>query len=107
MDFKIFIGVDVSKETLDFVPTSDSNPLFHEQVSNDKKGIGQFYRKLSKTVEGSPGQWLFIMEHTGVYCNPLLEFASEKGLAVWLESAAKKSRRTTLWIGARTMLWMP
>ena len=37
MKFKVFIGVDVSKETLDFVPTIDGDPLFHEQVSNDKK----------------------------------------------------------------------
>lgn len=89
MKFKVFIGVDVSKETLDFVPTIDGDPLFHEQVSNDKKGINRFYKKLSKSVEISPEQCLFIMEHTGVYCNPLLEFAAGKSLAVWLESAAK------------------
>ncbi|MBS0000289.1 MAG: IS110 family transposase [Cyclobacteriaceae bacterium] len=90
MQFNVFIGVDVSKETLDFAPTNtDGNPLFHQQVSNHKKGIGQFYKKLSRTVEASSGQWLIIMEHTGVYCNPLLEFAAEKGLAVWLESATK------------------
>ena len=89
MEFKVFIGVDVSKETLDLVPTIDSNPLFHVQVRNDEKGIGQFYKKLTKTVKASSDQWLFIMEHTGVYCNPLLEFAAKKGLAVWLESAAK------------------
>lgn len=89
MEFKVFIGVDVSKETLDFVPIIVGNLLFHKQVSNDKKGIGQFYNKLAATVESDAEQWLFIMEHTGVYCNPLLEFAEEKGVAVWLESAAK------------------
>lgn len=89
MTFKVFIGVDVSKETLDFVPTIDGDSLFHQKVSNDQKGIGQFYKKLLSSVDIQPEQWLFIMEHTGVYCNPLLEFANEKGLAVWLESAAK------------------
>ncbi len=89
MEFKVFIGVDVSKETLDLVPSVDGNPLFHEQVSNNGKGISQFYKKLSKATEANPEQWLFIMEHTGVYCNPLLGFAAEKGLAVWLENAAK------------------
>jgi transposase len=89
MDFKVFIGVDVSKETLDFVPAIEGKALFHEQVSNDKKGISRFYKRLTKTVETSPGQWLFIMEHTGVYCNPLLEFVAGKDLAIWLESASK------------------
>jgi transposase len=89
MDFKVFIGVDVSKETLDFVPTIEGKALFHEQVKNDKRGIGLLYKRLAKEVESSPGQWLFCMEHTGVYCNPMLEFSIEKDLAVWLESAAK------------------
>ncbi len=37
MDLKVFIGVDVSKETLDFVPTIEGDTLFHEQVKNDKR----------------------------------------------------------------------
>ncbi|MFV1977102.1 MAG: IS110 family transposase [Candidatus Scalindua sp.] len=89
MDFKVFIGVDVSKDTLDFVATIEGKALFHEQVKNDKKGIGKLYKRLSKAVTSSPEQWLFIMEHTGVYCNPLLAFSVEKGLSVWMESAAK------------------
>jgi len=89
MDFKVFIGIDVSKETLDFIPTSEGKRLFHEHVSNDNKGIVRLYKRLAKTVDSSPEQWLFCMEHTGVYCNPMLEFAVEKDLAIWLESAAK------------------
>lgn len=89
MDFKVFIGVDVSKDTLDFVPTYEGKALFHEQTKNDSKGIIQFCKRLSKTVEVLPDQWLFIMEFTGVYCNPMLEFAVKKKLSVWMESAAK------------------
>jgi transposase len=89
MDFKVFIGVDVSKDTLDFVPTLEGKALFHEQTKNDNKGINQFYKRLSKTVDARPDQWLFIMEYTGVYCNPMLEFAIRKELPVWMESAAK------------------
>jgi len=89
MDFKVFIGVDVSKDTLDFVPTLEGKALFHEQTKNDNKGINQFYKRLSKTVDILPDQLLFIMEYTGVYCNPMLEFAVKKELSVWMESAAK------------------
>ena len=89
MDYQIFIGVDVSKDTLDFVPTKTGDKLFHLQVSNDPKGIEYFYRRLKKEVKLPLATWLFCFEHTGIYCNPLLEFLEDKACSVWLESADK------------------
>lgn len=95
MEYKIFIGVDVSKETLDFVVFIEGRKLFHIQVSNNKQGINRFYKALRQQVKvGSarPAGWLdnclLCMEHTGIYCNPLLEYATDKGLSVWLEDAS-------------------
>ena len=34
MQYRVFIGVDVSKETLDFVVLVEAEKLFHMQVSN-------------------------------------------------------------------------
>lgn len=39
MQFDYFIGVDVSKVTLDFAVAKTNQILFHQQVSNDQKGI--------------------------------------------------------------------
>ena len=89
MEYKWFIGIDVSKETLDFVVMEGVEIRFHMQVDNDKKGISSFYKRLSKEVNTGKEQWLFCLEHTGLYCNPFLEFASSKDLVVWLEDAKK------------------
>lgn len=89
MQYSVFIGVDVSKETLDFVVLVEGEKQFHLCVSNDKSGVQQFYRKLTKQMGTDKNQFLFCLEHTGIYCNPFLEFASQKTLAVWLENAKK------------------
>lgn len=89
MDFEVCIGVDVYKETLDFAVVFKGEKLFHLQVDNNKKGINVVFKKLKKELGTDTGRWLLCMEHTGIYCNPLLEFADDQTIAVWLESAAK------------------
>lgn len=89
MKYKVFIGVDVSKETLDFVVIIEGEKLFHLQVSNDTKGINLFYKRLLKEVGTDHSHWLLCLEHTGIYCNPLLEFVGDKDIPVWLENAVK------------------
>lgn len=89
MKNQVVIGIDVSKETLDFVVLLTGKKLFHMQVSNDNKGINEFYKKICQQVDLDAEQWLFCLEHTGIYCNPILEYASKKGLSVWMEDAKK------------------
>jgi hypothetical protein len=47
-------------------PTSrDGGPvLFHQQVSNDKKGITEFLKVLRQQIKATMGQYLFCLEHT-------------------------------------------
>lgn len=89
MEYKWFIGIDVSKETLDFVVLEGLEKRFHMQVSNDKQGISSFYNRLVKEVSFQKDQGLFCLEHTGAYCNSFLDFATSKGMLVWLEDAKK------------------
>ncbi len=89
MNYQIFIGVDVSKETLDLVVLAEGVKHFHQQVSNDLQGIKTFCQRLKQEVKVKPADCLFCLEHTGIYCNPLLNFAASKQLAVWLEDARK------------------
>lgn len=89
MEYNVFIGIDVSKEKLDFVVLDKGEKLFHLCVGNDKPGIQRFYKKLIKQLGGNSHQFLFCLEHTGIYCNPFLAFAAEEKLAVWLENAKK------------------
>lgn len=88
MEFKLFIGVDVSKDTLDLVVIVEGKELFHQRISNDNKAITAFYKHLVKETSIGPDHWLICLEHTGIYCNPLLEFVTTKDVAVWLENAS-------------------
>ena len=45
-NFNFFIGIDISKATLDFAVVVVNKLLFHFQSSNDKKGIESFVKHL-------------------------------------------------------------
>jgi transposase len=88
MKFKVFIGVDVSKEWLDFAVYADGEILFKQQQKNTQQGIIAFCEALKNLLNNSStAHWLFCMEHTGLYCNPLLKYVIEEQLALWLENA--------------------
>lgn len=90
MKFKVFIGVDVSKNWLDFAVMSSGKIVLVQRHDNNAKGIADFVRSLKKLLKGSGTQdWLFCMEHTGIYCNPLLRSLAQSDIALWLESAAE------------------
>lgn len=87
MQFDYFIGVDVSKATLDFAVVKTNQILFHRQVSNDTKGITQFLKELRQQTKATMGQCLFCMEHTGIYNNPLLKALHQLSTNIWVERA--------------------
>ena len=54
----------VSKDTLDFAVVATNKVLFHQQVSNDKKGIAQFLKELRKQSKANLADCLFCLEFT-------------------------------------------
>jgi len=84
MKFQFFIGVDISKLTLDFAVSDQNNSLFHIQVPNDLKGIRSFISKC-KHVDVSLSKSLVCMEHTGIYNNLILELFHQKNVAIAVE----------------------
>lgn len=84
MNFKFFVGIDVSKLTLDFTVVDNGNELFHVSTSNNLEGIRSFFQQQPCLTDAPV---LFCMEHTGIYNNPLLEYFEKHKLAVWLQSA--------------------
>ena len=87
MALHYFIGIDVSKETLDFTLLHGADKLFHLQVNNSAAGIKSFVKQLKSQYKVSLQECLFCLEHTGIYNNPLLEYFEKKQCKVWLESA--------------------
>lgn len=86
MQKKYFIGVDVSKKTLDFALVMAAQQRFHLQVENNAAGIKQALKVLQTQFKVQLSQALFCVEHTGLYQNTLLAYLSQKKVCIWLES---------------------
>jgi transposase len=86
MDFKNFIGIDISKDTFDYALIKDSNlsiPI-SGKTTNNPSGLVKFEEFLKR--QGiDMGETLFCMEHTGIYCRLLSQYLVENNCHVWLE----------------------
>ena len=88
---KYFIGIDVSKKTIDvsFVESDfQRKPEYLAQYTNDKKGYRLMVKDLKTALRGvSSGQWLFCCETTGGYDRQLCYWLTDHGMHIWRESA--------------------
>jgi transposase len=87
MEFKFFVGIDVSKEKLDVAIFSQSQWLFNGTCSNTQKEIIKLLRLLRKNIQLDVSGALFCLEHTGVYSKPLLNVLHKHSCTIWIESA--------------------
>lgn len=87
MEFTYFIGIDVSKNELDFAVLHGKNFLFHKETANTAQAISGFMKDLNKLPDFSLSDAVFCMEHTGIYNNPLVSYLHKNKGNCWLESA--------------------
>ncbi|MDO1449173.1 IS110 family transposase [Rhodocytophaga aerolata] len=85
--FIYFIGIDISKQTLDFSLVQMGNQLFHLTTANNPKGIACFIKKLKDLPGFEIKQALFCMEHTGIYNHFLLEALTSLQANICLQAA--------------------
>lgn len=91
MQFSFFIGIDVSKKTLDLAVRNHEQVLFHLKVDNTAAGLGDFTAEcVARGIDLS--QSLFCCEHTGLYNQCLLDLALQHDYALWLESSLRIKR---------------
>jgi transposase len=86
MQIKQFIGIDVSKETLDLSVVINGKTVSHYCVLNNTKEIKSVVNKIMKTCGGSYEETIFCMEHTGLYNLPLIKWLQANRCKIWLES---------------------
>jgi transposase len=86
MKFDFFIGIDVSKNELDFSVVKSTTELFHMETANSLDGIRTFIKKLKSQQGFDLAKCVFCMEHTGIYNNHLLEYLTKKKAAICQES---------------------
>jgi transposase len=87
-EFNFFVGIDVSKLTLDVtILKPQSGKLHHKVIDNDARG----YLRLRNWLVSEHGvefnRALICMEHTGLYTRSLEQFLHTNNVYVWKESS--------------------
>ena len=91
MNYSFFVGIDISKKTLDFAVRDRNGLLFHIKMDNSMAGLNQFKQEcLAKNI--NLRQCLICCEHTGVYSQNILALATENDFSLWLESSLRIKR---------------
>ena len=91
----LFIGIDISKATLDVSVFSSSviTDIHYHQFSNSSKGFLQLLKWLKQKSEAvSMEDWRVCMENTGMYSLELNCFLHEKGIWQSMENALQIKR---------------
>lgn len=67
--FETYIGIDVSKNTLDVTVINDEEPnkTHYERFGNNLKELKQLIGFVRLHAKAKSNRWLFCMEHTGIY----------------------------------------
>jgi len=86
MQIKNFIGIDVSKLTLDFSLVKNGKQLLYEKVPNQNRNIMRIIRKFMEQAQGDYTDTVFCMEHTGIYNAKLVKCLQQTGALIWIES---------------------
>lgn len=89
MELNHYIGIDVSKATLDFCVRDQHAVVLNTTCNNDKKSIKSLIKKLRKLPDFTITGVVFCMEYTGIYNNHLLDCLLAVKAKIWLESAMR------------------
>ena len=89
MEFEFFIGIDVSKNELDFAVRQGKCFLFHREVANEPGAIKAFIKELGKLPMFKLSNAVFCMEHTGIYNNHALACLYKNKAHICLEAATQ------------------
>jgi transposase len=98
MSYTNFIGIDVSKATIDvaLLNIHTQNLTRHDQFANSAEGIVRLFEWLHGFADFHQSEALFCMEATGLYCYPLVEGLQRRAVAIWIENAVQIKRSSGL-----------
>jgi transposase len=89
METLYFLGVDMGKENYHAALTVDGLNFYDQEVKNSPAAIKEYFRRLKTTFRFKPGQLIVCMEHTGIYCYPLLDYLTKQGIKIFVEPAVR------------------
>lgn len=89
MDAKLIVGIDFSKEKMNFccMDAEKMTVLMEGEVDNNRKGCGEMTKQLRGLRKGlKSGDFLFCGENTGIYSVETAECLTARKYFVWLEN---------------------
>lgn len=86
-NFTYFIGIDVSKHTLDYAVMQGKELRFHEVGNNESVAIAAFLAVLKSQPKFAMSKAVFCLEHSGFYGNHLLQCLKKRKANIVLENA--------------------
>ncbi len=86
MEFKNFIGIDISKDTVDLALLTEHGELFDFKWKNDLSVFLREFKSILNEYKLEKESTLFCAEHTGHYGNKLVDSALVLELNIWMES---------------------
>jgi transposase len=94
MEYKFFIGIDVSKETLDVCLIEYNFPdvFKYLQIVNSSSGMKELFKWLKKMEAFTTSESVFCMEYTGIYNHHATEFLLSQSANIWMENAVHIKR---------------
>jgi transposase len=96
MQFKFFVGIDVSKETLDFSVVAAGAELQNFKIANSTKAIKAAVKGMRVLKGFTIEDTLFCVEQTGIYNNHLTSTLHALNAKIWVEKAIQIKRSTGL-----------
>ncbi|WP_240625773.1 IS110 family transposase [Spirosoma pollinicola] len=87
MDIRHFIGIDVSKNTLDWAVYANKGIIWQTQSENSPVAIRAIIKQLLALPNFQIANCVVCMEHTGLYNAHALEVLFQAQLPIWLEAS--------------------
>ena len=97
METLYFLGIDISKKRFDAALTVDGLNMHELPADNNPRAIKAFFSGLKKKFGFPLSKLIVCLEHTGIYCQPLLDYLVNHKVQVCVEPALqiKKSQGMT------------
>lgn len=90
MQFKNFIGIDLSKVSMDLhLIETEKSSSYLGKCKNENKAISLYLKKLFKVKKLSIDETLICAEHTGIYSKHLEDVCAKMGYKLWMENPRK------------------
>jgi transposase len=89
MNYQWFVGIDVSKSTLDITILEGPETKSYRQIANNEKEVRLFLRTVMREQKLRLNETVFCLEHTGIYNAHFLKVMEDQKLSVCLESSVQ------------------